>query len=296
MASSFKGIYRAYDFAYGVNPDAGGALQVISGSISTGAYTITCSPVQGESADGKPCVISTSTPITIGGDSGIETVTPSAVSVNQLNQVLITATFTYAHGTGAQVRSGSFGLAEAGAYASTKGGGVVAIDAGWAAAGGTQALVTAYSFPAGVQLLDLRANGTPSSFTYTLTNAQILGMEAAPVELLPAPDANSFYVITEAVLVNLNTGVAYTGGGAITVGYGTSFSPDALSGTVAATFLTDPTATAIAALAGSQISAPTSTNSSSYLAKGIYISNASAPFAAGTGTLQITLSFIKILT
>lgn len=137
MARSQKGVYRAFDFAYGVNPDAGGALQVVGGGgAASSTYAIICSPIQGESSDGKPCAISTLTPITIGGDSGIETVTPTSVSNNGLGQIIITAAFTYAHGIGAQVRSGSGGLQEAASYAAARGGGLVALDAEWFSAVG----------------------------------------------------------------------------------------------------------------------------------------------------------------
>jgi hypothetical protein len=167
MARSVKGIYRAFDFAFGVNPDAGGALQVVGGGgAASSTYSIICSPTGGESSDGKPCAISTNTPITIGGDSGLETVTPTSVSLNGLGQVVITAAFTFAHGVGAQVRSGSYGLGEAVAYVNSKGGGVIAIDADWKNAGGVAATITGLTGFINTPILDARGTATGTAFSY----------------------------------------------------------------------------------------------------------------------------------
>lgn len=297
--TSFAGFYNARSYGYGNAGVEAGPLQVISGSTSTGTYTLTCQPINPYTSAGLKIPVSVTTPITIGGDSSMETITPTAVSTNNLNQLLITGTFTYAHGTGAAVSSGTYGLQEAINAAAAAGGGVVVVDAAWFRAGGSQATINAATLLANVSIQDNSGSaGTsdPQTATVTLTNAQILALHATPVELLPPPDANSFYLVTEAVFVNLNTGTAYTGGGVLEVGYGTAVTTEALTGTIAATFLTGPTATAIASLAGAQITAPTSTNSSTYLAQPIYINNATAAFAAGTGTLQVTLSYIKLST
>src|SRR5882762_8450183 len=136
MATVFSGILDAYDFAYGVNPSATAGLQVINGSNVAGTYTVTCSPATLASADGLPITISVLTPITIGADSNIETVTPTAVSKNQLGQYLITAVFANAHSTGDVVRSGDGGLNEAALYALSLGGGLVSVSAAWIGAVG----------------------------------------------------------------------------------------------------------------------------------------------------------------
>ena len=111
--STFSGGYHALEFAYGTPYSGAPALQVVSGSTGTGAYTITCSPQSLKTAAGINIPISVNTPITIGANGAYETVTPTAVSTNNFGQILITATFTYSHGVGAQVRSGTFGLQEA---------------------------------------------------------------------------------------------------------------------------------------------------------------------------------------
>lgn len=164
--TAFSGIRNAIEYGYGYPGCAAGPLQVVSGSTTSGTYTITCSPAVVETGAGVPIPITANTPITIGSDSGIETVTPSAVSTNQLNQLLITATFANAHGVGAQVRSGSFGLAEAVVAANTAGGGVVAVDAAFTKAGGVNATITGTKGFTNVSILDARGTVSGSAFSY----------------------------------------------------------------------------------------------------------------------------------
>jgi len=295
----FAGTFNALDFAYGAAGGTGAPpIQVIAGSNSTGTYTLTCFPQTVYTNGGLAIPISAATPINVGSDSGMDiNITPTTVSNNTLNQVLITAAFTYAHAAGAQISSATYGLQEALLAASKYGGGIVSVDAKWFASGGTQAMIEAATQYADVTIQDnggSAGQSDPQTATVTLTNAQVLGMEAAPVQLLPPTDTNSFYQITQATLVNLNTGVAYANGGAITIGWGTTTATtQALSGTIAATFLTTPTSAYTISLAGVETA---SSALSGYLAKGIWITNATAPFITGTGTLQITLQYIKIYT
>lgn len=103
-------------------------LRVASGSTSTGAYSITfpaggyATTVQGMSFT----PFTTTTRITVGTGSTQETVTPSAVSncgVSNVATCTVTATFTYAHGAGTPVISGSGGFDEAANVANQNGGG-----------------------------------------------------------------------------------------------------------------------------------------------------------------------------
>jgi hypothetical protein len=219
-----------------------------------------------------------------------ETVTPSAVTTDGLGNLLITATFTYSHMAGDTVRSGTFGLQEALNAVSGFGGGIVVIDGPWAKLGGTQAIFEAATVPANVSIEDLRSGGEQNSATLALTAAQVNTMYTTPVELLPAPGATAFYVVTQAILVNENGGTAWTSGGAITIGYSNANpgSPNALTGTVAATFLTSPTVTQAITLAGAQIA---SSATSALVNLGIFISNATGVFATGTGTLKVKLIY-----
>lgn len=105
-------------------------LRVVSGSTGTGAYSITfpaggyVTTPQGQSFS----PFTTTTRITVGIGATQETVTPSAVSncgVSSIATCTVTATFTYAHGAGTPVISGSGGFDEAANVATVNGGGPV---------------------------------------------------------------------------------------------------------------------------------------------------------------------------
>ena len=295
IISKFAGMYDAAAYAYGINTDAPAALQVITGSTGTGAYTLTCQPQKSVNPNAASCVPTTNTPITVGLGSNAETVTPSGAALDTLGNILITATFANAHGAGEQVRSGTVGLQEAINAASLAGGGQVLLSPAWGKLGGTQAMIEAVTDAANVSINDLRTGGETNEATLTLTAAQVNTMYTTPVELLPAPAAGSFYVVQQAILVNENGGTAWTSGGAITIGYSNANpgSPNALTGTIAATFLTSPVAKQIITLAGAQIATALE---STVDALGIFISNATGVFATGTGTLKVRLLFTIVTT
>src|SRR6202012_2782326 len=123
--------------------------------------------------------------------------------------------------------------------------------------------------PAGVSIQDNRTGGATNDTTGTLSASQVNTMFTTPVELLPPPAAGSFYFVQQAILVNENGGTAWTSGGAITIGYSNANpgSPNALTGTIAATFLTSPTVKQVITLAGAQIA---SSAESTLDALGIY--------------------------
>jgi hypothetical protein len=128
------------------------------------------------------------------------------------------------------------------------------------------------------------------STSMTLTNAQILGMEAAPILVtgMAAPGAGQMYVIDSGVLENTNTGTAYANGGVTALFYGNS--PSAATEattTLAATFFTTPTVTTEGVFTGALASCPATT----CLNAGIYISNLTAPFITGTGTAQLRVRY-----
>lgn len=291
IISTFAGRTSANAYAYGINSTAPAGLLVLAGSTGTGAYTLTCQPQKSFNPNLASCVPSTNTPITVGQGSAAETVTPSAVSIDTLGNILITATFSNSHMAGDMVRSGTVGLQEALNAVAAMGGGLVVVDGAWSKLGGTQAMFEASVAGANSAVEDLR-NGTPEDgATLTLTAAQVNTMFTTPVELLPPPGANAMYVIQQAIFLNENGGTAWTGGGAIEVGYGSSVTTQALSGTVAASFLTSPVVNQVLTLAGAQI--PTST-ASTFLNQGIYINNATAVFATGTGVLKVKLLYTVV--
>ena len=95
--------------------------------------------------------LSTTAPITVGVGASMETVTPSGVSCltpNVYSSCSVTATFTYAHGSGDIVRSGTVGLQEALNYQYGKMGGSIILTPEWQQYGGTNAIITAASYSA----------------------------------------------------------------------------------------------------------------------------------------------------
>ena len=256
--TTFAGNARVDDFAYGTR-NHGPALQVGGGGGTSGSYTITLN--YGKTVTGAsgltfyPFSGPNFPALAIGSGATYEVVTPSAANcgpgaADTYQQCQITATFTYAHGAGDVVRSGDGGIFEAATFMSSLG---------------------------------------PQRLVVTLTNAQILALQTAPVQLLPAPGTGVFYTVNKAILVNENTGTAYAGTpGVITVGYTSSLTTNALSGTVAATFLTSPTApTAITVTGG--VTAATATSALSN--QPIYINVATNNPTTGTGTLKVILEY-----
>jgi hypothetical protein len=168
MASSFKGVYNAFDFAYGINGAAAAALQVLNGSLTAGTYTVVAAKSNVASTDGDAIILGTNTPITIGGGINQETVTPTAVSQDSFGNYLITAVFAFAHAIGDTVSSGTSGIAEAVNYAHSKGGGLVAMttQSGLTSAQINTLALTILGY-AGVTLLNY--SGTAGALSYHST-------------------------------------------------------------------------------------------------------------------------------
>ena len=122
--------------------------QVYTGTITTGVTTIRLYTPTVTLPDGRTIVpFSTSAPLLVGTGASQELVTPTVVAGcgkydPTLGDCTITANFTYIHGEGEIVQSGTFGLAEAVADAWASGGGNVMIDAEWTGMGGTNAVIT----------------------------------------------------------------------------------------------------------------------------------------------------------
>jgi hypothetical protein len=289
--SHFAGLFNASDFAYGINKTTP-ALQVIGGPNTTsGAQALQLAFGYTQTNDGlvfNP--LNTNAPIIVGGNSSTETVTPSAVSNSTptiYSSSSVTSTFAYLHGNGDSIRSGTAGLQEALNVAGAAAGGTVIVDAGWTGLGGTTAMIAAATIPSGVKILDNRGGfaQSPLLATLTLTNAQILALEATPIQVIAAPGAGSLIQVLGWALENLNTGTAYVNGGAIELTYGSG--GGLAAATVAATFLTSPTATeTITANGGSAAAAGTAS-----VNEGIFITNATAPFITGTGTMKVWISY-----
>lgn len=127
------GFYNSLSYNYG-GSSAGGPLRVAvgGGTNSSGVGTLTLDYGMVQLRDGRtfnPFGNSASLPpIAVDSGANYEVVTPSAVSCStpQIIQTCqVTATFSFAHGTGAIVQSGDQGILEAINDASGKGGGAV---------------------------------------------------------------------------------------------------------------------------------------------------------------------------
>lgn len=142
----FAGVRNAWDYAYGINPRVQ-ALSVAIGNSTPGVRQIIVSSGYIVSTDGTTfSPIALTTPIRIGSGNTVETIIPSIVNC-QTPQVYgtcnFTATFLYPHGIGDIIASGTVGLQEAINLQASTGGTEVSIDANWAAAGGTTAMIQA---------------------------------------------------------------------------------------------------------------------------------------------------------
>lgn len=199
IISAFAGFYSALDYAYGVSPSGGPALQVAIGNSATGVGTITVVTGTTQTSGGNPQTpLSTLAPITIGIGANAETVTPTSVGVPSLSgaqpgylSVTITATFANIHGAQEPVTSGTYGLQEAINVANGNGSGEVRITQAWYNMGGTQAIIAAASLPTNgsVDIVDI-ANG----YTWALGSSS-LTLTAAPAAATSALVASQVGVV-----------------------------------------------------------------------------------------------------
>ena len=121
----------------------------------------------------------------------------------------------------------------------------------------------------------------------TLTAAQIIAMNGAPVTILPAPAAGQVLVIDQIIAQMKPGGTQFTGGGAVTFQYhATAVVPH--SGNI-------PAATITSATGSENVVPPPTGTIQPPAATGVDITNATAAFATGNGTLVVTV-FYSIIT
>ena len=121
----------------------------------------------------------------------------------------------------------------------------------------------------------------------TLTAAQIMAMYAAPVSILPAPAAGQVLVIDQFIVQMKPGATPFTGGGAVSFQYhGTAIVPHSAN---------VPAATVTSAAASENVVPPPTGVIQPPVATGIDITNATAAFAAGNGTMIVTV-FYSIIT
>lgn len=180
-------------------------MAVVSGSAAAGAYSIVLAQGAVVLPDGRNIVpFAANAPISIGQGATAETVTPSAVSGCTFAQATpsctITATFTYAHGAGDAVTSGTNGLQEAindaagwnGSTINSTGGEVV-VDKTWL---GTNAMLSAASPFWNVSVLDYRtglAYWTPQPTTIAaLATPATRSASAGTTQVIDSATAGTF--------------------------------------------------------------------------------------------------------
>lgn len=125
--------------------------------------------------------------------------------------------------------------------------------------------------------------------TVSLTAANLIAMYTTPVALIAAPGAGKSIVVAKEVFTITRTATAFTGGGAAITQYDSTANGgglQALDSTIAATAVTGAAGTTVTARNGAVI---TDLASTSIQNKGLYISNATAVFAAGTGTATVDI-------
>lgn len=167
----------------------------------------------------------------------------------------------------------------------------------WSFGGATPAAQSATTKTAWQSLVDHGVIATGQDYsvrhaTVSLTAANLIAMYAAPVALLPAPGSGKSIVVTRVAFTITRTATAFTGGGAAIIQYGTTVNgggTQALDSTLAATVVTGAAGTTVSCRNGAVISdlaAATIQNA------GVYISNATAAFAAGTGTATVDIWYV----
>ena len=125
--------------------------------------------------------------------------------------------------------------------------------------------------------------------TVPLSAAQIIGMYASPVLIVPGVTGKSIYI--DSVTFDITrTATAFTGGGVVNVQYG-----NAVNGAGTSTHA-DITAATVTGAAGTTHTSKVplvqdNIAAASIEGKGLYISNKTAAFAAGTGTATVTVIY-----
>lgn len=143
---------------------------------------------------------------------------------------------------------------------------------------------------ANTQSMDEEIKGYPITRTITLTAAQIMAMFTTPVSVVPAV-SNKAIIVDSVELIMRGTATQFTGGGVVAVQYantangaGTSvqastFAAAVVTGATAVTFSTRPPAS-LSSIATASINGI-----------GLFISNATAVFATGTGRAEVRVTY-----
>ena len=153
--------------------------------------------------------------------------------------------------------------------------------------------------------LDIAQSGVMASVQFVrqfvLTAAQLQAMYAAPAQLIAALAAGAGIVIDQVLFEMKATATAFTGGGPVSLQYGTTVHGGGVSthsGSVPSSVVNAASAGNTLTMLGPNTAANGTTipNDGTNANSGIYISNTGAPFAAGTGTAIVTVygSFVTL--
>lgn len=126
--------------------------------------------------------------------------------------------------------------------------------------------------------------GGSGTATVNLTAAQIIAMNATPVSLIAAPGAGMAIIVDNITLKMVTTATGFTGGGALEFRY-TNASGAKVSADIAAAVVTAGAGTSFTNVRGVTTSLTPVANAA------IVITNATAAFAAGTGTAVVTIQY-----
>lgn len=121
-----------------------------------------------------------------------------------------------------------------------------------------------------------------------VTSAQIKTMYDTPVLMIPAPGATKQIVLTRIVGTYLFSAAQYTAGGAIGLERGNAAH---LAGPAASNTLAGATFDAYAASNNFELTPDNTDTVANIIGAGVYLSNDTADFATGSGTLLMTINY-----
>lgn len=138
--------------------------------------------------------------------------------------------------------------------------------------------------------LEAELRGYPQTVEVPLTAAQLIAMYATPVLVVPAV-SNKAIVVDSVELIMTRTATQFTGGGVVSVQYNSTANGAGTSvqaSTIAATVVTAGAGTTYSTRPPATLS---DVATASIKGIGLYISNATAAFATGTGTAVVRVTY-----
>lgn len=123
---------------------------------------------------------------------------------------------------------------------------------------------------------------------FLITSAQIQGMDAAPVLILPAAGVGKLYILNRIVGLYQFGTTQYTGGGALGLEWANTA---ALAGPAASSTLAGATFNGYAASNAFELTPDNTDTFANLVNKGVYLSNNTAAFATGDGTLVLNINY-----